>query len=282
VGGEREKEDNLRGRKRLSSFLAELRKLSSSSPTLVLSAFHPPSRSPWCSPFEPFPLMREATAARPALGARGAAPSSARPAAAAPFSARKILGASSPSSGGLTPAPLQRVRAISTEQPPVVGEAFYSYVRPVAQTQGKKEERGEKSVDLFFLRPFFLLLLVRPPSAVESERERDARPRHALSFSTSTLFSLPPLFCHHRPSLPFPLSRREAGGTRSQKNQLKTLEKQKTKTETENDSGSRTSCRRSTSRCPSTPPSTIARLPPRALPPPSARASSSWAPGGGP
>ena len=225
--------------------------------------------------------MREATAARPALGARGAAPSSARPAAAAPFSARKILGASSPSSGGLTPAPLQRVRAISTEQPPVVGEAFYSYVRPVAQTQGKKEERGEKSVDLFFLRPFFLLLLVRPPSAVESERERDAPSARSLFFDLDPLLS-PSTLLSSSPLSPLPSFSPRGGGHALSKKPTQNPRKSKTETETENDSGSRTSCRRSTSRCPSTPPSTTARLPPRALPPPSARASSSWAPGGGP
>lgn len=282
MGGEREKEDNLLGRKRLSSFLAELRKLSSSSPTLVLSAFHPPSRSPWCSPFEPFPLMREATAARPALGARGAAPSSARPAAAAPFSARKILGASSPSSGGRTPAPLQRVRAISTEQPPVVGEAFYSYVRPVAQTQGKKEGRGEKSVDLFFSSPFFSPSL--GSSALggrERARERCAPSARSLFFDLDPLLS-PSTLLSSSPLSPLPSFSPRGGGHALSKKPTQNPRKTKTKTETENDSGSRTSCRRSTSRCPSTPPSTTARLPPRALPPPSARASSSWAPGGGP
>ena len=67
-------------------------------------------------------MLREVTAARPALGALGASSASARPAAAAPFSARKMaLGSASPSSsGGRSPAHLQRVRAISTEQPPVV------------------------------------------------------------------------------------------------------------------------------------------------------------------
>ena len=152
--------------------------------------------------------MREAT--RPALRARGAsASSSARPAAAPFSSTRKVatLGAASlpsSSSGGArsSPAPpLQRVRAISTEQPPVVRRSFCLCARRFLRglkAQGNEREKREKSVDLFFFALFFFFLrLVALAEREQSGRERTERRALAL-FDLDLFFFL----CDTSPPLP--------------------------------------------------------------------------------
>ena len=162
--------------------------------------------------------MREAT--RPALRARGAsASSSARPAAAPFSSTRKVatLGAASlpsSSSGGArsSPAPpLQRVRAISTEQPPVVRRSFCLCARRFLRglkAQGNEREKREKSVDLFFFALFFSSFAWSPLPRENRAAEREQRDAPLLC-STSTFFSS---FVTHRPFF----LRRRAGARNSQ------------------------------------------------------------------
>ena len=150
------------------------------------------------------PMLREVTAARPALvGARGRASSPARPAAAAaaPSSARKMALVASPSSsssGGRSFARLQRVRAISTEQPPVVSWELLllRVVLRLGCTKNRGEGRGKRRPFLsLFLRPFFFSWS-RPPLLASERAKRAAEKRRALgralSLSLFFFFFLPP------------------------------------------------------------------------------------------
>ena len=157
-------------------------------------------------------MLREAAAARPALGARGAAPSSTRGGAASATSTRlarssvRAFPTKKPFPLPRSPA-LQRVRAVSTEQPPVVG--FPSRTRAVAvvsekareREAGEKRERERKAVT-FFLNfdalPFFLL--VRP-----RRRADETRPR-PLSFFQPRPLSLS-FFLHSFSLRPFAVAR---------------------------------------------------------------------------
>ena len=150
-------------------------------------------------------MIRDAAVARPAPGARGNATCPGRAAAAtADLQARRSR-ASPPSStvvvrrrirgssvcGSPLPARLQRVRAVSTEQPPVVSKLSLS--RVVLQFKCRTRARDWNAKR----RPFFFVHRERFPSAwppshahVWRERERE-RKRRALARSLSlTLSSL--------------------------------------------------------------------------------------------
>ena len=183
------------------------------------------------------PMLREVTAARPALvGARGRASSPARPAAAAaaPSSARKMALVASPSSsssGGRSFARLQRVRAISTEQPPVVSWELLllRVVLRLGCTKNRGEGRGKRRPFLsLFLRPFFFSWS-RPPLLASERAKRAAEKRRALgrALSLSLFFFFTTSATTTSLSLPLFLSL--AAGARTRKiNQLIAMS-QKTK-----------------------------------------------------
>ena len=168
-------------------------------------------------------MIRDAAVARPAPGARGNATCPGRAAAAtADLQARRSR-ASPPSStvvvrrrirgssvcGSPLPARLQRVRAVSTEQPPVVSKLSLS--RVVLQFKCRTRARDWNAKR----RPFFFVHRERFPSAWppshahvwrERERERDA-PSLARSHSLSLLSLFLSLFSSQpRPTCSLSLS----------------------------------------------------------------------------
>jgi hypothetical protein len=240
-------------------------------------------------------MIRDAAVARPAPGARGNATCPGRAAAAtADLQARRSR-ASPPSStvvvrrrirgssvcGSPLPARLQRVRAVSTEQPPVVSKLSLS--RVVLQFKCRTRARDWNAKR----RPFFFVHRERFPSAWppshahvwrEREREKETRPRSlALTHSLFSLsFSLS--FLHNPDQLVLSLSLSPPSHRATHANNRNLTKK--ISIQNLNDSASQTFSPRSTSPYPYTLSTETTLLP---LPPPRlARASSCWAPAGAP